>query len=287
MTIEELLQKKDIEFLPKGKDLLVRCFNPEHDDSNPSMRIDRETGLYHCLSCGHKGNLLKDFNQVSNKFLDKAKNLLYSIQELRSTKPMDFPVDADFNVANFGFRGLSEETLLKFKAFKSEKEFPDRIVLPIFDASGMMVAQVGRYDYSKSQSAKYLMKPADVIPPLFPAPQYCTFNDSTMIMVEGVFDVVNLHDKGATNAVSSLGTKSLSYENVYEKLVPYMVAGVTKIIIAYDGDMAGRVSAEKLKDLINRRTPLTCKVYNLPEGVDPGDLNQKEVNQLVNFISSL
>ncbi len=44
--VEQLLRDKDIYYVPKGKDVLVKCFNPEHDDSSPSMRIDREEGIY-------------------------------------------------------------------------------------------------------------------------------------------------------------------------------------------------------------------------------------------------
>ena len=46
MTVEELLQSKDVYFIPKGADALVRCLNPDHDDRNPSMRIDRITGVF-------------------------------------------------------------------------------------------------------------------------------------------------------------------------------------------------------------------------------------------------
>ena len=56
MNVEELLQSKHVPFMPKGKDYVVSCLSPEHDDSNPSMRIDQITGIFHCFSCGYKGN---------------------------------------------------------------------------------------------------------------------------------------------------------------------------------------------------------------------------------------
>ena len=37
--------------MPKGKDYVVSCLNPEHDDKNPSMRIDQITGIFNCFSC--------------------------------------------------------------------------------------------------------------------------------------------------------------------------------------------------------------------------------------------
>ena len=57
MTVEELLQERKIQYKLSPADAIVACLNPEHDDSNPSMRIDRITGVFNCFSCGFKGNL--------------------------------------------------------------------------------------------------------------------------------------------------------------------------------------------------------------------------------------
>ena len=50
MNVEDLLNTKDISFIPKGKDFLVRCLNPEHEDRNPSMRVDQITGIFNLSS---------------------------------------------------------------------------------------------------------------------------------------------------------------------------------------------------------------------------------------------
>ena len=49
MTAEELLQEKGVNYQISGKDATVLCLNPEHDDSHPSMRIDRITGVFNCF----------------------------------------------------------------------------------------------------------------------------------------------------------------------------------------------------------------------------------------------
>ena len=63
MTVEELLRQKGIVFVPKGKDFVVKCLNPEHDDNNPSMRIDQIDGRFNCFSCEFKGNLFSFFGE--------------------------------------------------------------------------------------------------------------------------------------------------------------------------------------------------------------------------------
>ena len=46
MNVEDLLSKRNIHYTPKGRDFLVSCINPEHEDRNPSMRIDQITGVF-------------------------------------------------------------------------------------------------------------------------------------------------------------------------------------------------------------------------------------------------
>ncbi len=62
----DLLNKQNISFTVGGRDYLIRCLNPEHDDSNPSFRVDRVTGVSHCFSCGFKTNIFKHFGVVGN-----------------------------------------------------------------------------------------------------------------------------------------------------------------------------------------------------------------------------
>ena len=82
MTVEEILRSKDIAYIPKGKDFVVRCLHPDHDDRNPSMRIDQVTGIFNCFSCGFKGNLFTHFGQKANKMEIKRQLLKKKIDEV-------------------------------------------------------------------------------------------------------------------------------------------------------------------------------------------------------------
>lgn len=276
--VETILEKKNIYYVPKGKDLLVKCFNPEHDDSNPSLRIDRETGLYNCLSCGYKGNLLKDLRVPTAITSEKIRNINKTIQDIRTEKGCEYPFDMDTTILS-PYRGISVNTLVKFGAFRSETDFPDRLVIPVIDSQGILTCMIGRYERT-NVSPKYLMKPKDVSSPLFPAPALCDLSNGTLCLVEGLFDVINLHNYGMENVVATLGTKQLTRENIYDKLLPYTSCGITKIVIVFDPDKSGRDAADKLKKLIDYNTDLVCKVYELSGDKDPGSLNEAEVTRL-------
>src|SRR3972149_5337875 len=43
-----------VELVRKGKSYTGRC--PWHEDSTPSLSVDREKGLYHCFGCGESGD---------------------------------------------------------------------------------------------------------------------------------------------------------------------------------------------------------------------------------------
>ena len=45
----------------KGKNYVLRCIFPDHEDKNPSFTIDREGGRYHCFGCHETGDI---FNVV-------------------------------------------------------------------------------------------------------------------------------------------------------------------------------------------------------------------------------
>lgn len=279
--VEKLLQDKNIHFVPKGKDVLVKCFNPEHEDTNPSMRIDRESGKYHCFSCGYKGNLFDDFKVVRNRLTSKVRDVLEKVNSLRKASNLALPVDAfPFNKP---YRGIKAITMTKFEAFEAEKDFADRVVFPIRDGINNVVSFIGRYKDSDAKP-KYLVKPSGVPLPLFPHPSKVDPIKSSIILVEGIFDMINCHDKGLENVVCVFGTDQVSSDNAADKLLPYQMIGVDTIYIMYDGDKAGKAAAAKTEKAIKYSTNLLVEIINLPEDIDPGDLSQKDVTEIKNYL---
>jgi len=281
--LEELLSKLEIGFQEKGKDYIVRCTNPEHDDSHPSMRIDRLTGIYHCFSCGHKGNILKEYGVITNPLDTKAVKLLEKIRE--TMRPgLEIPLGSHSFVTEF--RGISADTLKHFEAF-THPDYEDRLMFPLRDISGDIIVFIGRHMYSDI-SPKYVFDPPHISPPLFPS-KPVSIENSSIILVEGIFDALNLIDKGLQNAMCAFGTKTL-HKAHREKLEYLKIMGVEKIYIMFDGDKSGKESAYQVEEIINRTIttkkgyeikPLfEAEVIELPENTDPGDLSQDDVNHI-------
>lgn len=270
MNVEELLIAKSIPYIPKGKDFVVKCLNPEHPDKNPSMRIDRITGIFNCFSCEYKGNVFYLFGEKANQLQIKKELLKKKIREKRAESVgLSFPANAVPYVGTW--RELQKSTYSKFEAFQSiESEFIGRIVFPIRDISGKIVAFNGRH--TTGGIPKYLISPSGARLPLFPA-TVKPIKD-TVILVEGIYDMLNLHDKGLTNAVCCFGTKNINED----KLSLLKLRGVDSLDIFFDGDEAGQKAAEKVK-ILAEKVGLFTRNINI-EDTDPGELSLPTVQKL-------
>lgn len=285
-TLEELLEEKGINFKQSGKDYLIHCLNPEHDDKNPSCRIDRETGLTHCFSCGWKANIFKHFGLKSAPPSVRLKTLRTKLKKLMFDKS-GLPEVSGAIPYNKPFKGISVGTLRKFGAFvvpaavNSEEEvLTNRLVFPIKDLLGRTVVYQARHLYS-NESPKYVFYPKHTAPILFP--QKLTKKSPNLILVEGIFDMLNMVDKGAYNVVCTFGTSTL-YKDVAAKLLQFRVQGITNIYILYDGDKAGKEAAKKVQAEINKLQYYNTEVIELPEDLDPGVLSQEYVDSIKEYI---
>ena len=45
MRVDDLLTEKNIDFKVTGRDYVVKCLNPEHDDKNPAFYYPNTLGL--------------------------------------------------------------------------------------------------------------------------------------------------------------------------------------------------------------------------------------------------
>lgn len=265
--IEELLKSKSIEFRPSGKDYVIRCLNPDHEDRNPSLRIDKTTGIFNCLSCGYSGNLFDFFGQKPNWLQIRRNNLKNIIEEkLVETAGLTIPENAvPFDT---DWRGISAATFKKFGAFQhNNSEFIGRVVIPVRNITGKIVAFCGRHQ--GNVDPKYLFHPGGAKLPLFPVVKPL---HGRIILVEGIFDMMNLHDKGLDNAVCAFGVNKMTEE----KINILKIQGVSGIDIFFDNDEAGQNAVVKLQEKLNEHEIASTKV-TYSNVKDPGELTALQV----------
>ena len=280
--VQEVLVKQGVQFRVSGKDLVTRCLNPDHDDKNPSFRIDRTTGIAHCFSCGFKTNIFKHFGLLTNNTSVKVAKLKNKLKDLYvSYNGVDFPeTKIPYNKS---FRGISAQLLREFDAFycQGREEYTDRVWFPIKDIRNRVVSYVGRHTMS-SGNPRYLIYPSGSSMPVYP--EMLPEKASSIILVEGIFDMLNCWDKGLRNVVCTFGTSTL-YKEAAIKLLPFKTQGIQKIYLMFDGDDPGREAMQKLKPILEE-AEYQVEIIELEEDTDPGELTKEAVDSIKEYIKN-
>ncbi len=276
----ELINKNGLGFTVSGRDYLIKCLNPEHEDSNPSFRVDRVSGVAHCFSCGFKTNIFKFFGVFTNPVPIRIAALKEKLAELKTSGTgLDLP--SGHTPYTKQFRGISPQTLRHFGAFYTNQveKLQDRIVFPIKDITGKIAVFVARHTLSNG-NPRYVNYPSGVRIPVFPS--HLPSGYKSMVLVEGIFDMLNLYDNGLENVVAVFGTNTLQNETK-AKLLPFKAQGITHIYLLFDGDEAGRKASQQVKPLIEQEG-FIVEVINLPDGTDPGELDKEDIRSIAEYI---
>ena len=151
--------------------------------------------------------------------------------------------------------------------------FRERVIFPVHNISGRIVAFGGRTLRTDKQVAKYQNSPESEIYSkkrelygLYFAKKAIQQQDYA-ILVEGYLDVISMHQAGIENVVASSGT-SLTTEQI--RLLGRFTKNITVI---YDGDPAGIHASLRGIDMILKEG-MNVRVVLLPEPEDPDSFAQ-------------
>ena len=154
------------------------------------------------------------------------------------------------------------------KETKQFDRFKGRVMFPIHSMSGRVLGFGGRILAKNEKAAKYLNSPesdiyhkSKVLYGIYYAKQTIAKEDNCYL-VEGYTDVIQFHQKGIKNVVSSSGT-ALTPDQI--RLINRLTKNIT---VLFDGDPAGIRAALRGIDLILEQG-MNVKICTFPEGEDP------------------
>ena len=150
--------------------------------------------------------------------------------------------------------------------------FRDRLMFPIIDVRGNVIAFGGRIMKKDDKAAKYLNSPETLIfnkrKNLFGLNIAKKSKLGYLILVEGYMDAIALHQYGFDCAVASLGT-SLTEEHAV------LLSRYTEnVVLIYDGDAAGQRAAQRAMPMLEK-AGLSIKVLTLKDAKDPDEYLKK------------
>lgn len=174
--------------------------------------------------------------------------------------------------------GYTEDELLAAGLIKrSEKGgtfdfFHHRVMIPIFDLRGNVIAFSGRKLDPEQPGGKYVNSPETLVykksRTLFALNFAKKSQTRRYILCEGNLDAISMHQAGFTTAVAGCGT-ALTAEQV-KILSEY----ADEVVLCYDSDEAGQKATRRAISLLSA-SPLKISVLNIPDAKDPDEFIKK------------
>ncbi|MCT0225599.1 DNA primase [Synechococcus sp. CS-1328] len=288
-----------------GREFLARC--PWHDDRRPSLTVSPARNRVHCFVCARGTDpigwlqdrqglsfqeavlelaqrygipLPQDDPEAATRLEQERRQrrrLLDQRQRQREQFQRELQRQLDHGGPGADYlrqRGISAESATTWQLGLAG----GRLTIPLSDPGGQCVAFCGRA--IAGQEPKYRNSPADLLFQrnglVFGLDRAAALirKEGVALLVEGPLDVIQLHQAGYPLAVASLGTGLSPLQ-----LHLLRRQGLKLLLIAYDGDRAGRTATLRL---LEQLTPdlvsgaLGAAVLVLPEGEDADGLLRRQ-----------
>ena len=153
-------------------------------------------------------------------------------------------------------------------------KFRNRVMFPVFDERGRVIAFGGRIISGNTKAPKYLN--SDETPvfqkrkTLFALNYAKKSKADHFIICEGYMDVIAMHQAGFDSAVASLGTAVTS-----EQAELLSKRGKKKAVLSYDSDSAGRKATSRAIDLFMQTAFEKVTVLKISGAKDPDEFIKK------------
>ena len=178
-------------------------------------------------------------------------------------------------------RELAPETIIDFGiGYCAKGMMADRIAIPIHNVKGEVVAYAGRFVGEPPEGT-----PKYKLPPGFRKSQEL-FNidraakqsaDEPLVIVEGFFDAMKLHQHGCHKVVALMGSTMSSAQ---EELIRQHTNSKSHVIVMLDENEAGKAGREDIACRLSKICFVRVYQFSQPD-MEPEHLTAEEVQQLM------
>ena len=289
MEQEKVSYSDAIATLAKRTGIEIKYTNGTPEKENPQLKIiEQYTELYERTASMFHYFLLE--TPQGKSALEYITSRGISLETIKKFKLGFAPIDRKW-LKNFLLKkNFSNEFLLNSGLFSKKYSdvafFSNRLMFPIFNRRGQVVALGGRQLSNDPNSPKYLNS-GDLIQYKKGETLYA-FNFAKkaireakkVIFCEGYMDCIAYHQCGIEYAVAPLGTA------LTEMQIKIIRPFVDEVLLSFDSDGAGQ-KATMRAILMLRKENITVRIIQLTGGKDPAEIMQKLGPQvLTNQISN-
>jgi DNA primase len=178
-------------------------------------------------------------------------------------------------------RKLTPETIIDFGiGYCGKGMMADRIAIPIHNVKGEVVAYAGRFIGAPREGV-----PKYKLPPGFRKSQEL-FNldravrewpDKPLVIVEGFFDCMKLHQHGYRRSVALMGSTMSAAQ---EELIRQFTDSKSHVVVMLDENEAGKAGREDIACRLSKFCFVRVHQFSQPD-MEPEHLTPEEVQQLV------
>lgn len=283
-----------------------RALCPFHDDSNPSLYLTADKGqggVYHCFSCKASGDAIELLRHVRHQSFTEAMTTLAEAADVDIKGYIREPTDherfrdgaqlalddlisraeknyirrapsssvlrvKDPDVASEFRLGVTSKRLTFQNDYKELARHNDSVIFPYFTPEGKPITIKSRPMSGEKRTYGLSNEWPLLQPALFGLHVAKDYTENELIVVEGEWDALALHEVGVRNVVAVGGSRwSPELSEIVRDL------RINKLVFWPDGDDAGRIFAESICNHMEWFEGISVRIAWHPEEPrDPEDI---------------
>jgi DNA primase len=292
VELAPLLQRYQVKLRRSGKDQYRGCC-PIHGGQGPeAFHANLRQNVFHCFSCGAGGSVL-DFvaamercslRQAALQLTGEAVRLREPARtggpqlvtkKSKPAAPLGFRLRGIDNAHSYlAARGIEMGTAEQFGVglYRGVGFLSGRLVFPIHNEHGELVAYCGRsVDGSQPRYRFPAGFPKSEI--VFNLHRAAATGQPGVVVVEGFFDCLKLHQAGVPSVVALMGAA------LYEPQQCALLRQFPTFTLMLDGDTAGRRGTATIAAQL--RPHAVVRVIHLADGVQPDQLTPETIREIL------
>jgi len=298
VSLEAVLRHYQIPGLRRHRDQLQGCCPIHRGQRDDSFRVHLTKNIFQCFACHARGSVLDFVAAVEQCSIREAALRLQEwfggcgsglqlypaaagrqkeelVRKEESNLPLRFTLTGvERNHPYLAQRGIDPAIATEFGVgfYPGPGLMSGRIVIPIRNLHGQLVAYAGRALDDRPPKYKVPVGFRKALE-LFNLQRVMVAGGKTVIVVEGYFDCMRVHQAGFPWVVALMGC-SLSAPQESGLLHHF-----ERIVLMLDGDAAGRKASEGIATRLSRWR--SVQVVRVPDGSQPDQLSSSTIRQLL------
>jgi DNA primase len=296
VTLEQVLRGYQVDWLRRsGHDQYRGCCPIHRGQGTEAFHANLRRSVFHCFACGAAGNVLDFVAAMEGCSIREAALRLQGAhggwpqpfeggqragaketgyEKKSAPPPLRFALDLDPSHPYLAQRGLQAATTGHFGLgyFGGRGLMSGRIAIPIHDGEGRLLAYCGRAVDGADPRYRFPagFQKSQV---LFNYHRARAGGAESVIVVEGFFDCMRVHQAGFPRVVALMGARLSRAQK------DLLVRRFSKVVLLLDGDATGRAATAQIaSDLASART---VHQLHLPPGAQPDQIPNEQIRKML------